>query len=220
MEKRLTVADFAALVGTTSKTIYQKIDNYDNLPVNERLSTVKEKVKGREITFIVTTSEQIEYYQNLYCKNPVNEREYYENVTNFNGDTQVNNGFNSSKFNNNNNTSSDVFNKLMTLNETYLNRIETVTNELMDYKSRSLLLEDKASREGMYLNEINDLKKDNEKLKTHNKTLFTVLIVIITVLLTVCVMLFVVNNIKSDQDIKKEPIQQEVVQTPAKSAKK
>ena len=73
MEKKYSVADFAELVGTTAKTIYQKIDNYDNLPVNEQLQTVKEKVKGREVTFIVTDPEQITYYQNLYGKNTVNE---------------------------------------------------------------------------------------------------------------------------------------------------
>ena len=188
MEKKFNVADFAALVGTTAKTIYQKIDNYENLPVNEQLTTVKEKVKGREITFVVTNSEQIEYYKNLYSKNIVNGGNYYETVTNSNGYSQVNNSVNNSESNNSNKNNSDMFEKLMTLNETYLNRIETVTNELMEYKSKTLLLEDKASREGLYLNEINELKKDNEKLKTHNKTLFTVLTVIITVLITVCVM--------------------------------
>lgn len=220
MEKKFSVAEFAALVGTTAKTIYQKIDNYENLPVNEQLATVKEKVKGREITFVVTDLEQIEYYKNLYSKSMVNDGNYYENVTNNNGYSQVNNSVNNSDSNNNNKNNSDMFDKLMTLNETYLNRIETVTNELMEYKSKQLLLEDKAGRESLYLKEINELKKDNEKLKTHNKTLFTVLTVIITVLITVCVMLFIVNNIKSNQDIKKEPAQQEIIKNPVKPVKK
>ena len=163
MEKKYSVADFAELVGTTAKTIYQKIDNYDNLPVNEQLQTVKEKVKGREVTFIVTDSEQVIYYQNLYGKNTVNEGEYYENLTYNNGDLQYNNIQNMVKNNNNNNFGVEIFDKLMTLNETYLNKIETVTNELMEYKSKSLLLEDKASREGFYLKEVNELKTDNEK---------------------------------------------------------
>lgn len=57
MEQKMNVADFAALVGTTSKTIYQKILNNSELPVNEQLVTVKEKVKGRETTLIITNSE-------------------------------------------------------------------------------------------------------------------------------------------------------------------
>jgi hypothetical protein len=220
MEKKFSVADFAELVGTTAKTIYQKIDNYENLPVNEQLATVKEKVKGREITFIVTSDEQIAWYKNLYGKNTVSEREYYENVTNNNSNSQVNNGVNSSEFNYNSKNNNYIFDKLMTLNETYLNRIETVTNELMEYKSKQLLLEDKAGKEGLYLKEINELKTDNEKLKTHNKILFTVLTVIISVLITVFVMLFIVNNIKSDQDTQKEPAQQEIVKSPVKPVKK
>lgn len=78
MEQKMNVADFAALVGTTSKTIYQKILNNSELPVNEQLVTVKEKVKGRETTLIITNSEQIKLYQNLYGKNTVNDGEYYE----------------------------------------------------------------------------------------------------------------------------------------------
>ena len=210
MEKKYSVADFAALVGTTAKTIYQKIDNYDNLPVNEQLETVKEKVKGREITFVVTNSDQINYFKNLYGKNTVNEREYYENFTYNNGNSQVNNNVNGSESAHDNKSSSDMFDKLMTLNETYLNRIETVTNELMEYKSKTLLLEDKASREGLYINEIRELKTDNEKLKTRNKWLFIVLVTLISVLITVLVTLIIVNNSDPEHDIKKDQPQQEV----------
>lgn len=207
MGKKYSVADFAELVGTTAKTIYQKIDNYDNLPVNEQLQTVKEKVKGREVTFIVTDSEQITYYQNLYGKNTVNEGEYYENLTYNNGDLQYNNIQNMVKNNNNNNFGVEIFDKLMTLNETYLNKIETVTNELMEYKSKSLLLEDKANREGFYLKEVNELKTDNEKLRTSNKLLQVILITLITLILTVIVTLLIVNNSSNNSDIKKEPAQ-------------
>lgn len=194
MEKKFTVADFAALVGTTSKTIYQKIDNYDNLPINEQLTTVKDRVKGREITLIVTSDEQIAYYKNLYSKDTVKEVNYYENVTNLNGEIPVNENQNIVRNNNFNTSSVDAFDKLMTLNETYLNRIESVNKELMEYKSKHLLLEDKASREGLYLNDIKQLETENNKLKTSNKRLLTILTVIISVLLTVLITLLIVNN--------------------------
>ena len=99
----------------------------------------------------------------------------------------------------------------MTLNENYLNRIETVTNELMEYKSRSLLLEDKASREGLYLKENNELKTENDKLKTLSKWLQITLITLITLILSVTTTLLIVNNAKNNQpsqDIKKEQPQQ------------
>lgn len=194
MEKRLNVADFAALVGTTAKTIYQKIDNYENLPVNEQLITIKDRVKGREITLIITSDEQIAYYKNLYSKETVNTGNCYDNVTINNGQNTVNDIQNTVNRNNINGSGKDAFEQLMTLNETYLNRIETVTNELMEYKSKTLLLEDKASREGLYLNNIRELETENNKLKTHNKVLFTVLTVIISVLLTVIITMLIVNN--------------------------
>lgn len=210
MKKRMSVADFAALVGTTSKTIYQKIENYNNLPVNEQLTTVKEKVKGREVTFIVTSDDQIGIYKNLYRKEIVTEGNYYENVTNNNSYSQVNNSINNSEPSINKHSNPDMFEKLLTLNETYLNRIETVTNELMEYKSRSLLLEDKASREGLYLKEINELKTDNEKLKTLSKWLQITLITLITLILTVTTTLLIVNNSVNNKDIKKEHAPQEI----------
>lgn len=229
MEKKYSVADFAELVGTTAKTIYQKIENYENLPVNEQLTTVKERVKGREITFIVTSDEQIVIYKNLYRKEAVNNGEYYENVTINNGDTPVNNIQNTVNPNDIKLSSSDAFDKLMTLNETYLNRIETVTNELMEYKSKQLLLEDKAGKEGLYIKEINELKTDNEKLKTSNKRLLITLTTILSVLITVLITLFIVNNIVNvgnnstgsnmenvQQEIQSMPIKKEPVKKPTR----
>lgn len=210
MEKKYSVADFAEIVGTTAKTIYQKIDNYDNLPVNEQLTTVKEKVKGREVTFIVTSDEQINIYKNLYRKDVVNDGNYYENFTFSNGNNTVNEIQNTVNNNRSNDFKPDSFDKLLTLNETYLNRIETVTNELMEYKSKTLLLEDKAAREGLYINEIRELKTDNEKLKTRNKTLLLVLTVIISVLITVLITVLTVNNVNKNK-VTNDAIMQELL---------
>lgn len=215
MEKKFSVADFAELVGTTAKTIYQKIDNYENLPLNEQLTTVKERVKGREITFVVTSDEQIQIYKNLYRKEVVRERDYYENFTNNNGDIPVSNNQNMVIPNNNSTNGNNAFEQLLTLNETYLNRIETVTNELMEYKSKSLLLEDKANREGMYLNNIRELETENNKLKTSNKRLILVLTIIISVLLTVLITLGIVNNIQNKDNNEvtnvSQPVQTETI---------
>lgn len=205
MERRMNVADFAALVGTTAKTIYQKIDNYDNLPVNEQLTTVKDRVKGREITLIITSDEQIAYYKNLYSKEVVTGGNYYDIVTNNNAQNSVNEIQNTVNPNKNNSFNGDAFDKLMTLNETYLNKIESVTNELMEYKSKTLLLEDKASREGMYLNNIRELETENNRLKTSNKRLILVLTIILSVLLTLLGTLLIVNNIQNNvnEEVKK-----------------
>lgn len=179
MEQKLNIADFAALVGTTSKTIYGKINNYSNLPVNERLKTVKEKVKGREVTLIITNSEQIELYQNLYGKDTVINGEYYETLTDNNGNKPVNEIQDTVKTNNSAELLTEIFDKLNTVHNEYNNRLQQVNDELITYKSKQLLLEDKANKEGFYLNEINKLEKKNDQ----SRIIINVLITVITILL-------------------------------------
>lgn len=201
----MNIADFAALVGTTPKTIYDKINNYSELPVNEQLSTVIEKVKGRSIKLIVTNSEQIEYFKNLYGKNTVNEREYYETLTDNNGVKRVNEVQNNVKFNDDAVSPDNIIERLLTLNDNYNERLERYNeellksyNELATVKSKQLLLEDKASREGLYINEINDLKKENHRNKLFINLLITVIIGLLLLIIGFITYNIGVNNHNSD----------------------
>jgi hypothetical protein len=201
MERKMNVADFAALVGTSTKTIYEKINNSGDLPVIEQLITVNEKVKGRTIKLIVTNSEQIEYYKNLYGKNTVIDGEYYENVTVNNLNKPVNEVQDSVKISNNNEITVNVLNQFITvnneLNERYEQKITEyikVNNELAELKSKQLLLEDKASREGIYINEINELKRVNNRYQLFNKGLITVIIVLLIVIIGYITFNIGVNN--------------------------
>lgn len=221
MEKKMNVAEFATLVGTTSKTIYGKINNYDNLPVNERLKTVSEKVKGREVTLIITNSEQIEFYKNLYGKDTVIDGEYYETVTDNNGLELVNEVHETRKTTNTLKMSDDAFERLLTLNESYNNRIEHYNNELLkaynelsEVKSKQLLLEDKAGREGLLLNEIRELKeannkeleilkKENNRNKLYNKLLITVITILLLFITGFITYNIAKNNTVSDTEIEK-----------------
>lgn len=222
MERRMNVADFAALVGTTSKTIYGKIQNYSELPVKEQLNTVKEKVKGREVTLIVTDSEQIEYYKNLYGKNTVNDGEYYETLTDNNSYKQYNESNNIVKPAINNDFAAEVFDRIITVNNEYNDRLQRLTDELIDSKSKMLLLEDKAGREGTYINEINLLKKENNRNQLLIKLLITVIVTLILVITGYVTFTIGVNKSKtpgSDESIKKEQVQQTVAPAPSKNKK-
>ena len=178
----MNVAEFAALVGTSTKTIYEKINNIDELPVIEQLNTVNEKVKGRTIKLILTNSEQIEYYKNLYGNKQVNNGEYYENVTVNNGNKPVNETQEPVQYNNNNALSGEILEKFITVNNEYNNRLQRLTDELITSKSKMLLLEDKAEREGLYINENNLLKKDLNRYKLLLKVLITVIVTLLIVI--------------------------------------
>lgn len=209
MEKKLMIADFAALVGTTSKTIYQKINKFDELPVNEKLVTVKEKVKGREVTLIVTSSEQINYYKTLYGKNPVIESKYYETLTDNESLKPVNNVSETVenlkqpvKTPYNGIIDNNIYEQLLTINNDWNDRYEqktteviTLYKELADVKGRQLLLEDKAGREGLYIKEINELKADNNRQKHFIYMLIAVIVILLLSVTGYITYNIAVNNI-------------------------
>lgn len=203
----MNIAEFSALVGTTSKTIYGKINNNSNLPVNEQLKTVKEKVKGREVTLIITNDEQIELYKNLYGKDTVINGEYYETVTDINSNSPVNEVQEQVKINHNADLLAEMFDKLNTVHNEYNDRLQKVNDELITYKSKQLLLEDKANKEGFYLNEINELKKENNRKKLYINLLITLLTILLLLITGFITYNYAVNKGNDPQEeIKQEPV--------------
>ncbi len=170
-EIKMKVADFAGLVGCSQKTVYKLIEN-------EQLKTVNELQNGRTIRLIVTNNIEIAEFQKNYGKSPVNESECNEILT-------VNNA-QESKMNVQNVSDSEnllnVFDKIMEVNNLYNEKLEKVNNELITYKSKQLLLEDKASREGLYLTEINNLKASKNNIL---KWLIAVIVILSLLLITV-----------------------------------
>ena len=199
-DKNLSVAEFAGLVGTTSKTIYERLKRNSELPVIERLLTVEQKVKGRSITLISTNSEQIQLYKNIYKnfdKKTVNEGKNINMLTNVNESEQLMNENNEVKNDETGSKQPDIIARLLTINEDNNNRILQLTDELIISKQSQLLLEDKAGREGLYLKEINDLKTrletDNHRNRIIIYSLITVLILLLFVIVTSLTWYFTVN---------------------------
>lgn len=179
MEKRLKVSDFATLVGIVPKTVYKMIERGE-------IMTVTEKVNNRNTTVIITSDEQIEEFKKNYGKSPVNEGNYYENLTDNDHTITYPNGNNMENYNNNNVITAEVIDRIISLNEGYNEQLKEVTeklfsanDELVKVKSQTLLLEDKAGREGYYLNEINTLEKANNRLKSFIYLLFTVIVLLL-----------------------------------------
>lgn len=187
MEKKLKVAEFATLLGIVPKTVYKMIERNEIITVNER-------VNNRQTTLVVTSDEQINELKKTYSKEQVNDGNYYENVTDNNHSITGHKEYETLKKLDNNSFANDVIDRIITLNDgyneqlkAYNDRLQRVNEELMTAKSKMLLLEDKAGREGLYVNEINELKKDNNRLKKFLYLAFTVIVfmlVCVTWLLT------------------------------------
>lgn len=170
-EIKMKVADFAGLVGCSQKTVYKLIEN-------EQLKTVNELQNGRTIRLIVTNNIEIAEFQKNYGKSLVNESECNEILTVNNAQENKMNVQNVSESEN----ILNVFDKIMEVNNQYNEKLEKVNNELITYKSKQLLLEDKANREGLYLNEINDLKASKNNIL---KWLIAVIVILSLLLITV-----------------------------------
>lgn len=198
MEKKLKIAEFAALIGVTAKTVYKMVDR-------EEIKTVNEKVNNRLITLVVTNDAEIENFKNIYGKSPVNNGNYEDILTD--SVESLNDNIHSQN-SRNDISASEVLDKIIQINKEYNNELKRVNEELVNTKAQMLFLEDKASREGLYLQEIKELKTENEQLKTGNrKTLYALLTVIVILLLAL--VSYFTFNIASAQ--KKADTTQEIV---------
>lgn len=169
MEKRFKISEFAALVGTTAKTIYHQIEK-------GALTTVTEPYNGRKMQFIVTNDKQIAEFKEIYGKMKVTNGNYEDILTSNNRENPVKEIQSQAQ----GTISESVIEKLMTLNTQLQDRLLNYSDELSTYKGQIPLLEDKAGREGVYLKEINELKKVNNR---KNILLITVIIISLSVII-------------------------------------
>ena len=173
MEKELKIAELASIWGVSVPTTWNRVRK-------EGLSTIKKFDENRKEVAYVIISDNILNKYIITINNNDNNRYYEEMLTNNNVNNNINNNINNHAEAHNNSISvNELFDKLTTLNNQYNERLERVNNELTMYKSKSLLLEDKAGREGYYLKEIDTLKTDNKNLNNDNKRLLKWLLTII-----------------------------------------
>lgn len=200
MEKKLKFSEFAELIGTTAKTVYK-------MKERNEIMTVSERVNNRLTMLVVTNDEQIQKFKSLYSKTPFNNG-YYEDFVTINNDTMNENNY--SQTNNSNEMLQEMFDRIISINDEYNNRIAKLNEELIDSKSKMLILEDKANREGLYIKEINELKTENEQLRTSKNKSLNALSTVIVILL-----MFIVGFITYTVGIstRKEQVNEEITQT-------
>lgn len=206
MEKDVKVSELAQIWGVSVPTTWNRIRK-------EGLETfLKKDENGKEVNYIKVSEVIVKKYINNLNNSPneVNNNGYYEEVLRDNNVNEI------QKNNNDSISASELFDKLTTLNNEYNDRLERLNNELLISERQRLLLEDKAGREGLYLNQINELKDHNNRLLSVNKRLFITLIVLITILITIITTISIVNNHTNEENTKKIPAQQEELAKPVK----
>lgn len=165
MEREIKVADLASIWGVSVNTTWKRIKN-------EKLLTVQKPVNNREITFVIIDEDVLQKYRdNEVVNNGVREDLLSDDNTNKPSNSEIIEKIME--------YSEGVNKHLIELNEVHNQRILSLNEEIMKYKERLPLLEDKASREGLYINEINTLKTDINNVKKDNNKLLKWLITVI-----------------------------------------
>ena len=180
MEKRLKVSEFAEIVGCTPKTVYKMIER------NE-LNTVTEKVNFRETTVIVTNDQQLEDFQKQFGKLPVNGGECNEIVTDNYGNEPVKNI-------NNHINNNDLIEKVIKITKDYTDQLKSYNDELINYKSQVLLLEDKQKAEQESIDRWKQEYYEKEaELKTIQRSKMTVIVSLVIVIVVLLLLLLTVS---------------------------
>lgn len=224
MEKELKISELASVWNVSVTTTWNRIKKMG-------LRTfIKKSETNKDVNYVSISEAQLNEYVinvNNNQNKDINNGYYVDMLSNNNVYKDDNNIIESQKASYNNEITGDFIDKLMTVNNDYNNRLEHYNNELLKayeelstVKSKQLLLEDRASREGLYINEINELKKENNRNKVYIKVLITLITTLLLGLSIFITYVIAVNNIKKEEI--KEPIQieQPVQPAPAKVIKK
>lgn len=192
-EKEYKVQELALFWGVSVTTTWNRIKK-------EGLATFKKKDQtGKEVTYIRISEEFLGRYVNNVVNNDIttdNNRYYEELLTSNNVNNNYNNLVNNVE--NVQNTQqihispSELIDKITTIYNDNNNQLQKVNEELITYKAKALLLEDKANREGYYINEINGLQKDNKRLQRLVET-FKYIVIGLLITLSIIITMFIMS---------------------------
>ena len=196
MERELKIAELASIWGVSVPTTWNRIKK------NNLTTFIKKDENNKEVNYVRISEEKLNEYIINVKNNDKNG--YYEDMLNVDNDD--NNVIDADYVRQDTIKAPAVFdsfiNGLKTVYDDCNERINKVNEELITYKSKALLLEEKNSREGLYINEINTLKKDNNTLL---KWLITVIILAVFIIAALGVALAFYYN-KPPQVIETEKV--------------
>lgn len=207
MEKELKVSELAKIWGVSVPTVWNRITKMGLKTI------IKKSETNKDINYVYISEEQIKSFNINVINNDVNlnNNGYYKELltdNNVNNDV-INADYSINTSNSDSNIIKDLINfnndyneRLASVYETFNNRLETLNKELITYKEKVPLLEDRAGREGLYLNEIDDLKKELKIKNNFNKLLLTLIIVLTMVIITAVTYFITVNNLQKNIETK------------------
>ena len=169
MEREMSVAELSKYWAVSINTTWKRI-NKDNL------QQVKKSVNNLEITFIIVDDAILNKYE---VNNGVINANYEEILSDDNSYKPQNADIVEKLME----YSREFNNQLIELNTVHNQQINTLNNEIINYKSQNLLLEDLSKREKQNMFEI---QAENKTLKMVNKRLLIALIITLMLFVLLC----------------------------------
>lgn len=203
MQRELKIAELASIWSVSVPTTWNRIKK------NNLTTFIKKDENNKEVNYVRISEEKLNEYI-INVKNN-DKKGYYEDMLNVDNDNNnvIDAEYTKQDKAERQNIIADVFNSLNDVYKAHNEEIKTVYNELTNYKSKVLLLEDKAGREGLYLQKIKDFEAENNTLKKDNnillKWLITVIILAILIIAALGVALVFYYN-KPPQVIETEKV--------------
>lgn len=212
MEKELKIAELATIWGVSVPTTWNRIKKMG------LITFIKKNENNKDINYVTISDEQINEFI-INVNNNINKgvnNGFYEDIL---SDDNVNNNHNKvvdAEIIRNDATSTnelltvlnDVYNgwneRIININNQYNEEVKTLYEEIANCKANKLFLEDKASREGLYINEINELKADNKRQKQFIYTLVIIIGILLLGLTGYITYNIAVNNLN-------KPVNNEVI---------
>lgn len=171
MQKKYTMKELASYLGCSITAIAKKIKIDQNDSNTRRFKNVYPVVIEMGKTYIMLTDEELEKEKglskgfnnvnNTLINNKDEEMLHNDNIIDVPYTRLNNNEINGIG----NIQTIEVFERLKDVYENFTERYENVCYELAEAKKFQPLIEEKNNREGFLLNEINEIKKEKEKLK-------------------------------------------------------
>lgn len=223
---KYTIQELADILGVSVAAIRKKIYVDDNAPelkrYKRRYPIVTETVDNRQVMQICLTDVELEDEKRQAEKNKIKhsvdntyQETYTSNVQNNENviDGEVLQHNEQQKIN----ISTDA---LISLTERYNNDIKTYLERIAVAESKTLLLEDKANREGLYIQEIKDAKQHTKNVIFYFSVTLAILLVLLTAVSATLINTLLHPVIIEKQTVIEKQIPQKIVAPATKNIKK
>ena len=223
---KYTIQELADILGVSVAAIRKKIYIDDSNPelkrYKRRYPIVTETVDNRQVMQICLTDVELEDEKRQAEKNKIKhsvdntyQETYTSNVQNNENviDGEVLQHNEQQKIN----ISTDA---LISLTERYNNDIKTYLERIAAAESKTLLLEDKANREGLYIQEIKDAKQHTKNVILYFSVTLAILLVLLTAVSATLINTLLHPVIIEKQTVIEKQIPQKIVAPATKNIKK